>query len=133
MARGIGYAVQIYCDFSGYTDMAPGLAHTLGFKLPHNFNAPYLATSPSDFWKRWHIGLSRWLRDYLYIPLSGNRKGPTRTMVNLFITMLLGGLWHGANWTFVVWGAYHGMLLAMQRLLPKSLEHRGQLRRSACW
>jgi alginate O-acetyltransferase complex protein AlgI len=119
----LGYAVQIYCDFSGYTDMALGLAHTLGFKLPNNFNAPYLATSPSDFWKRWHISLSRWLRDYLYIPLGGNRKGPIRTMVNLFITMLLGGLWHGANWTFVAWGAYHGALLAIQRLLPKSLEH----------
>jgi alginate O-acetyltransferase complex protein AlgI len=119
----LGYAVQIYCDFSGYTDMALGLAHTLGFKLPNNFNAPYLATSPSDFWKRWHISLSRWLRDYLYIPLGGNRKGPVRTMVNLFITMLLGGLWHGANWTFVAWGAYHGVLLAIQRILPKSLEH----------
>jgi alginate O-acetyltransferase complex protein AlgI len=119
----LGYAVQIYCDFSGYTDMALGLAQTLGFKLPNNFNAPYLATSPSDFWKRWHISLSRWLRDYLYIPLGGNRKGPVRTMVNLFITMLLGGLWHGANWTFVAWGAYHGLLLAIQRLLPKSLEH----------
>src|SRR5262245_20526389 len=118
----LGYAVQIYCDFSGYTDMALGLAHTLGFKLPDNFNAPYLATSPSDFWKRWHISLSRWLRDYLYIPLGGNRNGPVRTMVNLFITMLLGGLWHGANWTFVVWGAYHGALLTIQRLLPKSLE-----------
>jgi alginate O-acetyltransferase complex protein AlgI len=119
----LGYAVQIYCDFSGYTDMALGLAHTLGFKLPNNFNAPYLATSPSDFWRRWHISLSRWLRDYLYIPLGGNRKGPVRTMVNLFITMLLGGLWHGANWTFVAWGAYHGLLLAIQRVLPKSLEH----------
>jgi alginate O-acetyltransferase complex protein AlgI len=119
----LGYAVQIYCDFSGYTDMALGLAHTLGFKLPNNFNAPYLASSPSDFWRRWHISLSRWLRDYLYIPLGGNRKGPTRTMVNLFITMLLGGLWHGANWTFVVWGAYHGMLLAVQRLIPKSWDH----------
>jgi alginate O-acetyltransferase complex protein AlgI len=119
----LGYAIQIYCDFSGYTDMALGLAHTLGFKLPNNFNAPYLASSPSDFWRRWHISLSRWLRDYLYIPLGGNRKGPTRTMVNLFLTMLLGGLWHGANWTFVVWGAYHGMLLAAQRLIPKSWDH----------
>jgi alginate O-acetyltransferase complex protein AlgI len=114
----LGYAMQIYCDFSGYTDMALGLAHTLGFKLPNNFNAPYLATSPADFWRRWHISLSRWLRDYLYISLGGNRKGPVRTMVNLFLTMLLGGLWHGANWTFIVWGAYHGLLLALQRLLP---------------
>jgi alginate O-acetyltransferase complex protein AlgI len=119
----LGYAVQIYCDFSGYTDMALGLAHTLGFKLPNNFNAPYLASSPADFWRRWHISLSRWLRDYLYIPLGGNRHGPTWTMVNLFVTMLLGGLWHGANWTFVVWGAYHGMLLAVQRLIPKRWEH----------
>jgi alginate O-acetyltransferase complex protein AlgI len=116
----LGYAMQIYCDFSGYTDMALGLAQTFGFKLPNNFNAPYLATSPADFWKRWHISLSRWLRDYLYIPLGGNRFGPTRTMVNLFLTMLLGGLWHGANWTFVVWGAYHGALLAFQRLVPTS-------------
>ena len=116
----LGYAVQIYCDFSGYTDMALGLAHTLGFKLPQNFNAPYLATSPADFWRRWHISLSSWLRDYLYIPLGGNRLGPVRTMVNLFVTMLLGGLWHGANWTFVVWGAYHGTLLAIQRLIPAS-------------
>src|SRR5262249_13943835 len=119
----LGYAVQIYCDFSGYTDMALGLAHTLGFKLPNNFNAPYLAASPADFWRRWHISLSRWLRDYLYIPLGGNRGGPVRTMVNLFITMLLGGLWHGANWTFIVWGAYHGVLLAIQRLIPKGWDH----------
>jgi alginate O-acetyltransferase complex protein AlgI len=116
----LGYAVQIYCDFSGYTDMALGLAQTFGFRLPNNFNAPYLASSPADFWKRWHISLSRWLRDYLYIPLGGNRLGPSRTMVNLFLTMLLGGLWHGANWTFVVWGAYHGLLLAVQRLIPES-------------
>ena len=119
----LGYAVQIYCDFSGYTDMALGLAQTFGFKLPNNFNAPYLASSPADFWRRWHISLSRWLRDYLYIPLGGNRHGPTRTMVNLFVTMLLGGLWHGANWTFVVWGAYHGILLAVQRLIPKNWAH----------
>ena len=119
----LAYAVQIYCDFSGYTDMALGLAHRFGFKLPNNFNAPYLATRLADFWRRWHICLSRWLRDYLYIPLGGNRSGPVRTMVNLFITMLLGGLWHGANWTFVVWGAYHGMLLAIQRLIPSSWDH----------
>jgi alginate O-acetyltransferase complex protein AlgI len=119
----LGYAVQIYGDFSGYTDMALGLAHTLGFKLPNNFNAPYLASSPADFWRRWHISLSRWLRDYLYIPLGGNRLGPARTMLNLFVTMLLGGLWHGANWTFVVWGAYHGTLLAVQRLIPKCWDH----------
>ncbi len=121
----LGYTVQIYCDFSGYTDMALGLAHTLGFKLPNNFNAPYLASSPADFWRRWHISLSRWLRDYLYIPLGGNRQGPVRTMVNLFVTMLLGGLWHGANWTFVVWGAYHGTLLAVQRIIPKGWAHPG--------
>jgi alginate O-acetyltransferase complex protein AlgI len=119
----LGYAMQIYCDFSGYTDMALGIAHTFGFKLPNNFNAPYLASSPADFWRRWHISLSRWLRDYLYISLGGNRLGPTRTMVNLFLTMLLGGLWHGANWTFIVWGAYHGLLLALQRLIPNSWNH----------
>lgn len=116
----LGYAVQIYCDFSGYTDMALGIAHTLGFKLPPNFDAPYLATSPADFWRRWHMSLSRWLRDYLYLPLGGNRHGRWRTMFNLFVVMLLGGLWHGANWTFVIWGAYHGALLAIQRATPKS-------------
>jgi alginate O-acetyltransferase complex protein AlgI len=112
-AAAVGYTLQLYFDFSGYSDMALGLAAMLSFRFPINFRAPYQALNPSDFWRRWHISLSSWLRDYLYIPLGGNRKGPGRTMVNLFIVMLLGGLWHGANWTFVIWGAYHGLLLAI--------------------
>src|SRR5262245_46922873 len=97
--------------------MALGLAHTLGFKLPNNFNAPYLAASPADFWRRWHISLSRWLRDYLYITLGGNRGGALRTYRNLSLTMLLGGLWHGASWNFIWWGAFHGALLCGHRLV----------------
>ncbi|MCS6978245.1 MAG: MBOAT family protein [Gemmatales bacterium] len=112
------YAAQIYCDFSGYSDMAVGLAHMLGFKLPRNFNLPYLADSIADFWRRWHITLSSWLRDYLYIPLGGNRHGEWVTYRNLLMTMLLGGLWHGANWTFVAWGLYHGLLLSLHRAIP---------------
>lgn len=111
----VGYAIQIYCDFSGYTDIAIGSAQLLGIKFPVNFNAPYKARNLSDFWHRWHISLSTWLRDYLYIPLGGNRKGPRRTYFNLLLTMLLGGLWHGANWTFVFWGAIHGAGLAVTR------------------
>ncbi len=109
------YAVQIYCDFSGYTDIAIGSALLLGVRFPLNFNAPYKAADIADFWHRWHISLSTWLRDYLYIPLGGNRKGKRRTYVNLMLTMLLGGLWHGANWTFVVWGGLHGGLLGVTR------------------
>ena len=112
-----GFAAQIYCDFSGYTDMAIGLALLLGFRLPQNFDRPYLATSLRLFWHGWHMTLSRWLRDYLYIPLGGNRKGPRRTYVNLMLTMLLGGLWHGAAWTFLIWGAIHGGALAGERYL----------------
>lgn len=108
------YAFQIYFDFSGYTDMALGLAMLFGLRLPENFDRPYLATSPRDFWRRWHISLSTWLRDYLYIPLGGNRRSPARTHVNLLLTMLLGGLWHGAAWNFVLWGAFHGALLSIQ-------------------
>ncbi len=111
------YAIQIYADFSGYTDIAIGCALLLGFRFPTNFDAPYRAASFQDFWRRWHISLSTWLRDYLYIPLGGNRGGPFRTYRNLTLTMLLGGLWHGANWTFVVWGAIHGAALAAERLL----------------
>ncbi|MEX2101447.1 MAG: MBOAT family protein [Actinomycetota bacterium] len=103
-----GYAVQIYADFSGYTDIAIGIALLLGFKFPQNFDRPYAAVSLQDFWRRWHITLSRWLRDYLYIPLGGNRLGEKRTYVNIMLTMLLGGLWHGAAWTFVIWGGIHG-------------------------
>jgi len=104
----VGYAVQIYCDFSAYADIAIGISLLLGFELPVNFNAPYTAISVQDFWRRWHMTLSRWLRDYLYIPLGGNRKGQTRTYVNIMITMVLGGLWHGAGWPFIFWGFLHG-------------------------
>ena len=110
-----GYAVYIYADFSGYTDMAIGLALLLGFRFPDNFDRPYSAVSLQDFWRRWHMTLSRWLRDYLYIPLGGNSGGPRRTERNLLITMVLGGLWHGAAWTFVIWGAVHGLGLALER------------------
>jgi D-alanyl-lipoteichoic acid acyltransferase DltB (MBOAT superfamily) len=109
------YSFQIYCDFSGYSDIAIGIARMLGYEFPKNFNLPYIATSFSDFWNRWHISLSSWLRDYLYIPLGGNRKGSFNTYKNLMITMLLGGLWHGANWTFVFWGFLHGAYLILQR------------------
>ena len=111
------YAVQIYCDFSGYSDMARGLAALMGVDLMVNFNRPYLATDPRDFWRRWHISLSTWLRDYLYIPLGGSRGGGRRTALALFATMVLGGLWHGAAWTFVAWGAFHGTLLVLHRFL----------------
>ena len=108
----LGYAIVIYADFSGYTDIAIGIATLLGFRFPKNFDRPYAAASIQDFWRRWHITLSRWLRDYLYIPLGGNRRGRRRTYINVMVTMILGGLWHGAAWTFVLWGAYHGALLA---------------------
>ena len=111
-----GYGLQIYCDFSGYTDIAIGLALILGFRLPINFNSPYKAANISDFWKRWHISLSRWLKDYLYIPLGGNRKGKIRTNINLLITMILGGLWHGASIRFVIWGFLHGIGLVMSKI-----------------
>jgi alginate O-acetyltransferase complex protein AlgI len=110
-----GYALQIYYDFSGYSDMAVGLAKMFGFDLPINFSAPYGARNITEFWRRWHISLSTWLRDYLYIPLGGNRKGTGRTYVNLMVTMLLGGLWHGASWNFVVWGGLHGVGLAAHK------------------
>jgi D-alanyl-lipoteichoic acid acyltransferase DltB (MBOAT superfamily) len=104
----LGYSVQIYCDFSAYSDIAIGISLLLGFELPDNFNAPYTARTLQDFWRRWHMTLSSWLRDYLYIPLGGNRKGEGRTYVNIMVTMLLAGLWHGAGWTFVIWGGLHG-------------------------
>lgn len=111
-----GYGLQIYCDFSGYTDIAIGLALILGFKLPLNFNSPYKSSSVAEFWKRWHISLSRWLKDYLYIPLGGNRKGKFRTILNLLITMLLGGLWHGADLRFIIWGGLHGIGLVINKI-----------------
>ena len=110
-----GYALQIYGDFAGYSDIAIGSARLLGFKINENFHAPYKSASIQEFWRRWHISLSSWLRDYLYVPLGGNRLGPVRTYINLAIVMLLGGLWHGANWTFVVWGAMHGVWLGINR------------------
>jgi alginate O-acetyltransferase complex protein AlgI len=111
----IAYALQIYCDFSGYTDMALGSAHMLGYKLAMNFNMPYLAVNMQDFWRRWHISLSSWLRDYLFIPLGGSRGTAYETNRNLMATMALGGLWHGASWTFVVWGILHGTYLIVHR------------------
>ena len=119
----IGYSIQIYCDFSGYSDMAIGSAKILGYDLTRNFNMPYVAKNISTFWKRWHISLSTWLQEYLYISLGGNRKGAIRTYVNLFLTMLIGGLWHGASWTFVVWGALHGVALCVHKLWMKLMKH----------
>jgi alginate O-acetyltransferase complex protein AlgI len=116
-----GFAVQIYCDFSGYTDMAIGLALAIGMRLPNNFLRPYAAASITEFWRRWHITLSHWLRDYLYIPLGGNRNGVTAQTRNMIITMVLGGLWHGANWTFVIWGLLHGLALSMNHAMSRSL------------
>ena len=112
-----GYAVQIFADFCGYTNIAIGIALLLGFVFPQNFDSPYAAVSLQDFWRRWHMTLSRWLRDYLYIPLGGNRKGRIVTYRNLMLTMLLGGLWHGAAWTFVIWGGIHGVGLCVERAL----------------
>jgi len=114
------YAVQIYCDFSGYTDVAVGSALLFGYELPQNFDSPYVADSLQDFWHRWHISLSTWLRDYLYVPLGGSRKGAWRTYVNLMITMVLGGLWHGASFNFVIWGALHGGGLAVTRMWQRA-------------
>jgi alginate O-acetyltransferase complex protein AlgI len=111
----LAYALQIYCDFSGYTDMAIGCAHMLGYKLARNFNIPYVSGNVSEFWRRWHISLSSWLRDYLFIPLGGSRGGTWKTNRNLLLTMTLGGLWHGASWTFVVWGVLHGVLLIVHK------------------
>jgi alginate O-acetyltransferase complex protein AlgI len=122
----LGYAIVIYADFSGYTDIAIGVAKLLGFQFPRNFDRPYAARSIQDFWRRWHMTLSRWLRDYLYIPLGGNRRGERRTYVNVMITMILGGLWHGAAWTFVFWGAFHGGLLASRQWRARRGEVEGQ-------
>jgi alginate O-acetyltransferase complex protein AlgI len=123
----LSYAIQIYCDFSGYSDMAIGISKVLGYEIKMNFNVPYISTSIQEFWRRWHISLSSWLRDYLYIPLGGNRKGTFRTYYNLLVTMLLGGLWHGASWTFVFWGGLHGGAIAINRAYH-SLKERGNLK-----
>ncbi|KTC91659.1 MBOAT family protein [Fluoribacter dumoffii] len=112
----LSYTFQLYYDFSGYSDMAIGCGLLFNIRLPMNFNSPYKATNIQDFWRRWHMTLSRWLRDYIYIPLGGNRLGPSKTYLNLFITFLIGGIWHGANWTFIVWGAMHGAALLVHRL-----------------
>lgn len=111
----VAYSLQIYCDFSGYSDMAIGVAKFFGYNLCQNFNLPYLSQNPTEFWKRWHISLSSWLQDYLYIPLGGNRNGKIRTYVNLMLTMVIGGLWHGANWTFIIWGTLHGGALVVHK------------------
>ena len=113
----VGYVVQIYCDFSGYSDMAIGISAIMGFRLPRNFDFPYKSRNLTDFWRRWHISLSTWLRDYVYIPLGGNRRGTLRTYVNNFLTMLVGGLWHGAAWKFVIWGGMHGVGLIVHKAL----------------
>lgn len=120
----LAFSGQIFFDFSGYSTIAIGAALCLGFALPNNFRFPYAAIGFSDFWRRWHISLSTWLRDYLYIPLGGNKKGPVRTYINLSITMLLGGLWHGASWTFIIWGALHGLYLATERFLRENIATR---------
>ena len=135
------YAFQIYFDFSGYSDMAIGLGLMFGFMFAKNFDSPYRAQSITEFWHRWHISLSTWLRDYLYVPLGGNRKGPARTYVNLFIVMLLGGLWHGAAWNFVIWGGLHGAMLAARALARQGRALRRAARRRcaspprsrSCW
>ncbi len=121
----LAYSLQLYFDFSGYSDMAIGLARMFNIRFPANFHSPYKAVSIADFWRRWHMTLSRFLRDYLYIPMGGNRRGPARQMLNLFVTMLLGGLWHGAGWTFIIWGALHGVFLAVHRLWSGFAQDRG--------
>jgi D-alanyl-lipoteichoic acid acyltransferase DltB (MBOAT superfamily) len=127
------YALQIYCDFSAYTDIAIGVANLLGYQFPQNFNQPYRALSVQDFWRRWHITLSTWLRDYLYIRLGGNRGGRVRTYVNVMVTMLLGGLWHGASWNFVLWGGLHGAALVVERVLGLTAKPRTRLGAALAW
>ena len=127
LASVYGFAVQVYCDFSGYSDIAIGSALLLGFSIPINFQNPYRAENIQDFWRRWHISLSTWLRDYLYVPLGGSRKGSFNTYRNLIITMFLGGLWHGAAWTIVTWGLLHGILLAFTRMWQRAQERKGRL------
>ncbi len=123
------FAIQIYCDFSGYTDMARGVSRMFGIEIPLNFNFPYFSRSITEFWRRWHISLSSWLRDYLYISLGGNRGGTASTYFNLMATMVLGGLWHGAAWNFVIWGAYQGGLLCLNRVLSNVIERSEALSR----
>jgi D-alanyl-lipoteichoic acid acyltransferase DltB (MBOAT superfamily) len=125
-----GFALQVYADFSGYSDMARGIARIMGFELIENFNQPYFASNITDFWRRWHISLSTWLRDYLYIPLGGSRNGEARTYRNLFVTMFLGGLWHGASWNFAVWGSLHGVYLAVHKLWLRGRKPVAQIQRT---
>ena len=125
----VGFTVQLYCDFSGYSDMAIGLALLMGYRFKENFAAPFKSQSPTEFWRRWHISLSTWLRDYVYIPLGGNRKGRARAYFNQFITMVIGGLWHGASWMYVIWGAYHGLLLVIHKAIRQVWRLPGQHRR----
>lgn len=120
----LAYSIQLYCDFSGYSDMAIGVAKAMGYDLTRNFNLPYLSANVTEFWKRWHISLSSWLQEYLYISLGGNRKGPIRTYINLLLTMVLGGLWHGASMNFIIWGALHGLALVVHKLFMKWREGR---------
>jgi alginate O-acetyltransferase complex protein AlgI len=130
----LGYSCQLYFDFSGYSTMAVGLGYLFGLRIPQNFNSPYKALDPSDFWRRWHISLSTCMRDYLYIPFGGNRGGAWRTFGNLMLTMLIGGLWHGASWTFVAWGAYHGLLLAGYRSISTTWDNLPTwVRRPSMW
>mgnify|MGYP003333964580 FL=1 len=129
----LAFTFQIYCDFSGYTDIARGIAKMMGFEFVLNFNLPYFATNPSDFWRRWHISLSSWLRDYLYKSLGGNRDGTLKTYRNLMLTMLLGGLWHGAAWNFVLWGFYHGAILALHRMAGPALARASRVFSAAPW
>ena len=130
----VGFTFQVYGDFSGYTDIARGVSRWFGVNLMKNFNFPYFATSPQDFWRRWHISLGSWLREYLYIPLGGNRKGSFRTWVNLMITMLIGGLWHGPTWPYVIWGAYQGVILSLHRAWTawRGVRRHSHLSRSLC-
>ncbi len=129
----LAFSTQIFCDFAGYSTCAIGVSLCLGFALPNNFRYPYAAIGFSDFWQRWHITLSSWLRDYLYIPLGGNRKGAARTYLNLMVTMLLGGLWHGASWTFVVWGGLHGLYLCVERLIKNARKSSSSEEKSNTW
>ena len=127
------YAMVIYCDFSGYSDMAIGLARWFGFEIPLNFDSPYQSRNITEFWRRWHISLSSWLRDYLYIPLGGNRLGKARQYINQFITMLLGGFWHGASWNFIIWGALHGIALAIDKAFTKPKVKGAPERKQPLW
>jgi alginate O-acetyltransferase complex protein AlgI len=127
------FAIQIYADFSAYTDIARGVARWLGFELIVNFNHPYLATGPVDFWRRWHISLSTWFRDYVYIPLGGSRRGPWRTQANIFITFVVSGLWHGASWNYALWGAYHGLLVMLSRALTGRRPRSERAPRAEAW